>query len=246
MNWRVWEEIEPALCALDIKPILAVVPDNADEALRVCAADPCFWDRARDWQSRGWTLAMHGWQHRFVTRNPGILKVQPFSEFAGLPRDEQDAKIRAGLSVFEKEGLRSALWIAPAHSFDAVTIELLLAQGIRHISDGFFPLPHVDRHGMTWIPQQLWSFRRRPFGVWTICFHVNHWTRADVQDFQRSVVQFRKAISTFDGIAAQYAGRRETIADSVTASLYRAAAKGKHAIHELGRSVFRGEIARAN
>jgi predicted deacetylase len=245
MNWRVWDQIEKTLCALDIKPILAVVPDNEDDVLRVCAPNPNFWDRVREWQSRGWNIAMHGWQHRFVTTDPGILNVQPFSEFAGLPRDEQDRKIRSGLSVFEKEGIQSELWIAPAHSFDAVTIELLAARGFRYLSDGFFLLPHVDRFGMTWIPQQLWSFRRRPFGVWTICFHVNRWTREELQAFQKNAVRFRETISTVGEIADRYAGREETILDSATASLYRAAAKGKSMMGELGRSSFRGNVSRA-
>ena len=96
MNWRAWDDIETILCEQRIKPILAVVPDNRDEALRVSPPNARFWDRVREWQAWGWTIAMHGWQHRFVTKDAGILRVNKRSEFGGLPRDEQRSKLRCG------------------------------------------------------------------------------------------------------------------------------------------------------
>jgi predicted deacetylase len=246
MNWHVWNNVEKILCEYDIKPILAVVPDNEDDALRVSSPNPKFWDRARKWQSRGWTIGMHGWQHRFVTTDSGMLGIQPCSEFAGLPREEQKRKIQSGLSVFEKEGIKSKIWIAPAHSFDATTIQLLVELGFRHMSDGSFLLPHVDRFGMTWVPQQLWSFRWRPLGVWTICFHMNRWTREDIRALQANIEQFRESISTFGAVTNQYNGRQDTILDSVTALAYRAAAHAKEVVREFSRVSFRTQIGSAD
>ena len=42
MNWRAWDDIETILCDQRIKPILAVVPDNRDDALRVSAPNARF------------------------------------------------------------------------------------------------------------------------------------------------------------------------------------------------------------
>src|SRR5262245_50629556 len=98
MNWDVWDQIDAILCAEGVTPILAVVPDNQDQELKVSPPNPRFWDRARDWQARGWTIGMHGYEHRFVTSESGILRVNRFSEFAGLPAAEQERKLRAGLS----------------------------------------------------------------------------------------------------------------------------------------------------
>ena len=36
------------------------------------------------------------------------------------------------------------------------------------ISDGFYLSAHRDAHEMLWIPQQMWSFQFRPFGLWTV------------------------------------------------------------------------------
>ncbi|MGC1687103.1 MAG: DUF2334 domain-containing protein [Candidatus Acidiferrales bacterium] len=246
MNWHVWNDVEKILCDCDVKPILAVVPDNQDEALRVSPPNSKFWDRARKWQAGGWTIALHGWQHRFVTTDSGLLGIQPYSEFAGLSRPEQKSKLQSGISVFEKEGIKSKVWIAPAHSFDATTIELLVESGFRYLSDGSFLLPHVDRFGMMWIPQQLWSFRRRPLGVWTICFHINHWTGEDLRALRTNIARFRQSITTFSVIANRYRDRQDTILDSVTASAYRAAAQAKGAIREFSRASFGTHIASAN
>jgi len=233
MNWRVWDEIERVLYDQGIRPILAVIPDNQDKSLQVCEPNGSFWDRMRDYQRSGWTLAMHGWQHRYVTKDAGILGINNYSEFAGLPRVEQERKLSCGRAVFEREGIDSKVWIAPAHAFDKVTIEILRDLGFRYISDGFFPLPHVDDFGMTWVPQQLWSFRRRPFGTWTICFHINNWSSREILQFKSSIERYREKISDFDTVTERYKGRRSSVFDDAAAKAYRSASSVKAAMSRL-------------
>ncbi|HET8715597.1 MAG TPA: DUF2334 domain-containing protein, partial [Holophagaceae bacterium] len=86
MNWEVWEAIEALLDRHGVKPILAVVPDNQDPKLQVDAPRADFWDRVRGWQAKGYTIALHGYQHRYINRNAGIMGLTHQSEFAGLPR----------------------------------------------------------------------------------------------------------------------------------------------------------------
>jgi len=246
MNWRAWDAIEAVLLDQGIDPILAVVPDNQDEVLRVSAANYLFWDRVREWQARGWTIGMHGWQHRFVTKDGGILAVNEFSEFAGLPQCEQQRKLQAGLEILQEHGIHPKVWIAPAHSFDTVTIQGLGQLGFRYISDGFSPLPHVDEFGMTWIPQQLWSFRWRPFGVWTICFHINGWARADIMAFKERTTRYRGTISSFSTIVDRYDGRQKTLFDHTAALVYRSAAQAKLAVTQLIRPFSRNTTLRVD
>jgi len=223
MNWDVWDQIDAILSAEGVTPILAVIPDNQDQELKVSPPNQRFWDRARDWQARGWTIGMHGYEHRFVTNESGILRVNRFSEFAGLPAAEQERKLRAGLSVLHGEGVHPAMWIAPAHSFDDVTLQALQTLGLTHLSDGFSLLPHVDHFGITWIPQQLWSFRWRPFGVWTICFHLNRWKDQDILEFRENIKRYRASISNVREVLAVYHGRRNNVLDSVFQRSYRTA-----------------------
>jgi predicted deacetylase len=186
-NWDVWDRVEEVLLEAGVRPILAVIPDNQDESLQICAPRSDFWDRVRAWQARGWTIGMHGFQHRYVTRDKGLYGWNGRSEFAGLSFPEQQDKIGKSLAIFDREGVRPDVWVAPNHSFDRTTVATLRESKLRVISDGLSLYPYVDGDGMTWIPLQLWGFRPRRLGVWTVCLHPNKWTKAEVEEFSRDV-----------------------------------------------------------
>lgn len=204
MNWGIWSEIESSLAERNLKPILAVVPDNQDPVLKVDRAAEDFWQRVRGWQARGWTIALHGYQHRYVTSHPGIVTGRKKSEFAGLPAKEQKEKLRQGTEIFSRNGVRTQVWIAPSNSFDAVTVSLLARFGITTICDGNFRFPFRCRRNMFWVPQQLFGFRTAPPGVWTVCYHHNHWTGVELRQFRDDLDQFRKQISSLDEVVRDW------------------------------------------
>ncbi len=189
MNWLVWEQIEPVLHDHGIRPIVAVVPDNRDPKLKVGAPAADFWRRVRKWQAAGWCVALHGFQHHYVTGDAGLVGINAYSEFAGLPGDEQREKLRRALAIFDDNGVRADAWVAPAHSFDELTVEALLELGIDTISDGFFFRP-VRLLGARWLPQQLWHFRPMPAGLWTICLHCNGYSDRDIAALRASIARF--------------------------------------------------------
>src|SRR5437762_14036332 len=82
MNWPVWVEVERALLEFDVKPIMSVVPDNRDRELEVNEPNRDFWSEVRGWQQRGWTIGLHGYQHRYVTRDAGVVGIHKYSEFS--------------------------------------------------------------------------------------------------------------------------------------------------------------------
>ncbi len=208
LNWAVWSEIEASLKATRLRPILAVVPDNRDPVLQVDRAVEDFWERVRGWQALGWTIALHGYQHRYVTHHRGLVTVKKKSEFAGVPAAEQEEKLRRGVAIFESHGIKPRLWIAPSNSFDAHTVTLLSSLGLTAICDGHFRFPFVCRKNMFWVPQQLFCFRPAPPGVWTVCFHHNRWSAADVRQFRADLDQYGPQISSFETVAQEWAGRR--------------------------------------
>ena len=185
MDWSIWDAIELLLVEHGIRPILGVVPDNRDPKLMVAPPASDFWDRVRGWQARGWAIGLHCYQHMYVNAESGILRLNRQSEFAGLSYDEQYEKLRLGLAIFSREGIRADAWIAPAHSFDWVTVSALNALGIRIISDGFAFSPYRDSQGTTWIPQQFASMRTMPLGVWTFCCHPNRLSSNGFKEFER-------------------------------------------------------------
>jgi len=222
MNWQVWAKIEPILVEHQISPLLAVIPDNQDTKLVVAPARPTFWEEVRQWQARGWTIGLHGLQHRYVTEDGGIVGIQRRSEFAGLSAAEQEGKLRRAVEIFHKAGVEPKVWIAPSHSFDWNTVEALKKVGISVISDGFALAPHGDSRGMFWIPQQLWRFRWRPFGVWTVCCHHNSWTEAHVTQFRQAIQKYRYAITDFSSVTSAYHHRRHGPMDSLYATAHSA------------------------
>jgi len=218
MNWPVWDHVERVLIERNVKPLVAVVPDNTDRNLMPCPPDRRFWERVRAWQSLGWTIGLHGYQHRYVTRDAGLVGINPFSEFAGLPEEEQERKVRAGLEIFRREGVTAHAWVAPGHSFDRNTVTVLERCGLRVISDGLHLQPWRDRRGMLWIPQQLWRFRPVPLGVWTVACHVNEWRPERVARLRDEVERYRDALTSVDEIVELYSGRARAWTDRLSAA----------------------------
>jgi predicted deacetylase len=221
MNWRAWSDVESALVQRNVKPLLAVVPDNQDPQLQVDQPVPDFWDRVRAWQARGWTIAMHGYQHKYVTRERGIVGINRFSEFAGLSAAEQEGKLRKGHDILRHEGIEASVFVAPGHSFDRTTVSLLPRFGLRTISDGFSRYPFRSREGVFWIPQQLWDFAPQRSGVWTVCIHHNAWQAEDVARFSHSLELYKNVVVSLDAIAQQYANRQPGLRDQLFAWYWR-------------------------
>jgi predicted deacetylase len=163
MNWSVWRQVEEILIRFEVKPILAVIPDNQDEKLRICGPNKAFWDEVRGWQARGWTIGLHGYQHLYETRNAGLIGINKFSEFSGLTYAEQLSKLRKALEIFERERVVPDIWVAPAHSFDRTTLRALCDLGIRRVSDGFSLYPHLDSSGVR-IVDRLFSCEQLDWG----------------------------------------------------------------------------------
>ena len=128
------------------------------------------------------------------------MRINGFSEFAGLTEEAQRTKLEHGLAIFARERVRVDAWVAPAHSFDALTVRLLLNSGVTVISDGFYWRP-VTRLGAIWVPQQLWRLRPLPWGTWTVCYHHNHFDDAAIDRFESDIAAYADRIVDFQQLA---------------------------------------------
>jgi predicted deacetylase len=232
MNWSVWTRVESVLRNLDIQPIVAVVPDNQDPTLRVAPERGDFWERVREWQRLGWSVAMHGYQHLYCTSDAGIIALNARSEFAGVPRATQLSRIDSALRIFAEQGVQPSVWVAPGHSFDWTTVECLRSRGINVISDGFYARP-VRHRGVIWVPQQLWRFRSMAAGLWTVCNHVNGWCDDAVGAFVTQLRTYRRAITSVSEVTRRPVNDLR-ITDSLFASAFGRLVKTKRLL--VGRS----------
>jgi len=199
--------------ALNIRPVGVLLPRFEKLSLspnpeRRRAIEDEF---VRQWQARGWTLALHGFQHRYSAVHAGVVTPKKKTEFAGFPALEQDWKLRCGVDIFERHRIKSRVWIAPSNSFDRTTVSLLPQFGIDVICDGFFRVPFIYQRKILWIPQQLHGFRPAPPGVWTVCYHHNHWTTSDLAKFREDLARYRSDIGSLDEVMQTWAGRRSLL-----------------------------------
>lgn len=198
MDWRRFAQLESLFSRYNIKPIIGVVPDNQDPALRITSARPDFWAAIRQLKKEGWIIAQHGYQHVYKTKDPGIVNINQRSEFAGLPYSEQYLGISAGQSILKKHlGDAPTWWMAPAHSFDATTCRALKKLSFTHVTDGIALYPY-SAMGLTWVPQQLWQPRYLPVGIWTVCLHPNTMEDADMERVRDFLKDNHKACQVFD------------------------------------------------
>jgi len=187
-----WNRILLLLDKYDIKPIIAVVPNNQDSDLIVNEDDKDFWNIVKKWTLKGYHIAMHGYNHKFISNNKGLVPLNKYSEFAGVAYNIQKEKIISGLNIFQKNDIQPKIWVAPAHSFDKNTLDILKKETeIRIISDGISQ-NIFNQYGFIWIPQQLWKFEYKTHGVWTICLHPNNMNEQDFQKLEKHLEQYHK------------------------------------------------------
>jgi len=188
-----WEGVLGMLASHSVKPIIAVVPANADPDLCLRPAEPDFWQDARSWAQAGCVIALHGYSHELRPSSGGLVPVNRFSEFVGLPINEQRRRIRDGVRILNENGLDPNAWVAPAHGFDSVTLQALKAESrIRIICDGFMRRA-VHREDFTWLPQQLWRPREMKKGLWTICIHPNAMDEHGLRQLKEFIAARRKS-----------------------------------------------------
>ena len=115
MDLEKWICIEKLLDRYEVKPIFGIIPQNGDESLvSKYEKNPAFWDLMHNWIDKDWIPAMHGYEHRYVTKNGGINPVNKRSEFAGLPYEEQAEKIKKGYQILVEHGIAPEIFFAPS------------------------------------------------------------------------------------------------------------------------------------
>lgn len=220
MDWNAWDPFEKAMDDEGIRPLVAVIPDNKDPEFRVGPANPAFWERVRAWQAKGWGVGVHGYRHERSTLDGGIMAINDRSEFAGLGAEEQLGKLESALAIFERERVKPDAWVAPWHSFDAATKAALAGLGVRVISDGFSLLPYRDGDGMVWVPNQMWRFRRMPFGLWTVCWHYRDWAPERLASAKETFAAYRGSMTSLDEAVAAHGGRRRGVGDRLLGAVF--------------------------
>lgn len=219
MDIKKWTRIEELLDKYNIKPIVGIIPDNKDKSLiEKYKKDQDFWQKAKKWKNKGWTIALHGCNHEYITNDGGINPVNRRSEFAGVSYEEQCRKIENGIKILEKYEMYPEIFFAPSHTFDLNTIKALREKSnIRIISDTIANDVYY-KDDMYFIPQQSGKVRMLPFKIVTFCYHPNTMEEKDFNILEDFLNKYNQKFITVKEIKLKK--RKLNIIDNMLRKLY--------------------------
>ena len=198
MDVQKWKKMKNLLDKYGVKPVFGIIPHNQDESLVSCyEKDESFWEKMNQWVEEGWTPALHGYDHQYITEDGGLNPVNYRSEFAGLSYELQCEKLKKGSEILEKHGIVPEIFFAPSHTFDANTLKALKDKtGIRIISDTIAFDTYYE-NGFYFIPQQSGAVRKLPFRLVTFCYHPNVMKEHDFDVLEQFLEQYHAQFVSF-------------------------------------------------
>lgn len=201
MDWeRFWNVIH-MLERYNVKPLLGVVPDNKDSSIEPCEPICDFWDVIRKFQEDGYPIAMHGYEHLYVTKEAGLFPINKDSEFAGLSYEEQYKKIKVGKEILKEHGICTDIFMAPSHSFDENTLKALAENGFQYITDGFAKQVIEYPFGICGIPVCI-NIRRierlhKRWDAFSVVMHTNTVTDSLLQRYENICKTYVDSICSY-------------------------------------------------
>ncbi len=215
MDVEKWNHIEELLDKYNIKPLVGVIPHCEDPMMDQYPIDGLFWEKVHRWESKGWTIALHGYNHVYSTECGGINPVNKRSEFAGLPLERQKEKIKVGVMILNEHGIYPKVFFAPSHTFDENTLTALKEETeIRIISDTI-AWNSYKKDEFTFVPQQSGRVRKLPLKTVTFCYHPNVMSEQDF-DYLENFLK----VNRFSGFSTEAAKRKQNVFEKILQRIY--------------------------
>lgn len=212
MDGVKWQRMFDVLDNYGVHPMVGIIPHNEDPQQEIDAPDAEFWNKAKCWQQKGYAIALHGYNHCYISDN-GLKGLNPLwerSEFAGVPLDVQKQKILDGFNILIRHGLKPKYFFAPSHTFDGNTlIALRECSDIRVISDTIATKPYRSED-FVFIPQLGGHCSKiRIPGVWTFCLHPSLMKDEDFVGTESFLQRHGDEFITFDDIDLECVGPKD-------------------------------------
>ena len=199
MNWELMNKCEKLFLEYNIKPVLGVIPNNEDELLLSFPFKKNFWEKVNQWQSYGWEIAIHGYNHKYIsnTKKKDYFSYGGKSEFFGYSLEDQISKLKKSCEIFRKNNIKVRSFFAPNHTYDSNTFKALKSVGITQVIDGYGLFPYFES-GINFIPQLFYKNVILPFGIQATQIHLNTWDNKDFENFEKFINKNRKKIISYD------------------------------------------------
>lgn len=222
MDIERWKRVEDILDKYGVKPLIGVVPDIKDpKMIEVYKEDKNFWKKVKQWENKEWIIAMHGYDHLYISSNGGLNPKCSVSEFAGVPLDIQESKIRRGIKIFNSHDIRPKVFFAPSHTFDENTLMAIKNNSdIRIISDTVSNDVYYE-NDFYYVPQQVGHEANLPFKVVTICYHPNMMEEEDFIRFEKFIERYQdKCLKNSEEFNKILRKRKKSFYDKLLSSCY--------------------------
>lgn len=210
MSVEKWGEMENILEKHGVKPIVGIIPDNWDEDFKA-EADRDFWNKAIEWQNKGWCIALHGLHHKLDYHEPkGYYQLSHSrkTEWAGKKEDEQFVMLEEGYDVLIKHGLIPKCFFAPCHTFDIETIRALRKMREHgkemFVSDGYAMHPY-RKDGIDFLPTLFDTPHKLPInGIYTFVYHPNNMEKSDFEYLEEFLFRYKEYFKSPDMIMKDF------------------------------------------
>ena len=201
MNRNNWQRIFDMLDCYNVRPMVGIIPHNEDFKQLIDEPDSDFWSKARMWQDKGYAIALHGYNHCYISKESGINPLWKRSEFAGVPYDVQSQKIKDGYALLKENSLNPKYFFAPSHTFDENTLKALKEHtDIRIISDTIATKPYL-MDDFVIIPQLGGHCTEMKIpGIWTFCLHPSMMSDTDFENTDKFLRNHKDEFIGFDDI----------------------------------------------
>lgn len=199
MDWERFLSFKEILDTYGIRPLIGVVPDNGDENLHRAKEAGNFWEYIKELQDKGWLIALHGYRHTYTTSKGGLFPLNNFSEFAGIPFEEQKDMLKQGTEVLARHGIATDIFMAPAHSYDKNTLKALKELGYKKITDGFGNYPYRWQ-GIVFYPISFLISRslKKKNGYTTMVVHANEVDEAGMEKYRKLFEEYQSSFISYD------------------------------------------------
>lgn len=199
-----WQRMFDLLDRYGVRPMVGIIPNNKDPKQEIDAPDEEFWNKARLWQQKGYAIALHGYNHCYIS-DQGLKGLNPLwerSEFSGVSLDVQKQKIRDGFEILSSHEVKPKYFFAPSHTFDKNTLKALReCTDIRIISDTIATKPY-RKGDFVFLPQLGGHCTEMKIsGEWTFCLHPSTMTDANFEMTERFLKEHKDEFVSFDSLS---------------------------------------------
>ncbi len=199
MNWDNFSFFRDLFDKLGITPLLGIVPKNSDKNLQIEPEREDFYEIMKGLKQEGYVLAMHGYQHLYTTKKGGCFPLNHFSEFAGVPYEQQKRMLADGKRILSENGIETDIFMAPAHSYDNNTLRALKEVGFTKLTDGFGTTPYLWKEMVFYpISFRLAGSLKKQKGYTTLVIHANTINDSDRQRYTTLFAQNRETFISYE------------------------------------------------